>query len=138
MKKNLAEMTWPIAGYTEKIDFSLKYMFNRYPHLTFTVKQMHDHVVRGYSWMKDNTEHQNAVLDRVIRLGLKKWIQCGLIKKVSSKVSVEPQWMSARGAGDSNYANCTSVDAVAVSKEAQEAVAGRPVNGRTLWKLNNP
>lgn len=137
MSKSVAEFVWPVEGYTDKIHSGMKIMFQMNPNLSYTVDQMKEHLTRGYSWLKDPNDHQSAVLKKLITTGIKKLIQLGLVKKVTSSVSVEAQWQSAKGVAVSGYTNVTSEDAVAKTDAAKKAAKGRAVGGQTLWRLNN-
>jgi hypothetical protein len=107
-----------------------------YSHLSFTLHQLRPYLQAGYPWLKNLTERQATLLDQIIKTGLAKLIQMGMVKKVTSKVSVESQWQWASKVAESGYTNVTSDDDVAQTDEAKKAVKRRAVGGRSLWKLN--
>lgn len=117
---------------------ALGYMFRSSSHLTFTVSQMRAHIVRGYSWLQNNTTEQTQLLDKLIQTGIKKLIQKGDVKKVTSSVSVERQWQATSGLKDGAMVNVTSADSVAITEAAKKAIGRRAINGAELWNLNHP
>lgn len=130
------EMVWPVDDYTNKIHYGMKYMFQSQPNLSFNIKQMREHLQRGYAWLKELNERQSILLDKIISTGIKKLIQHNLVVKVTSNVSTESQWQARKGVADSGYTNITSIDAVAQSTDATKASKNRAVNAKTLWELN--
>jgi hypothetical protein len=135
--KQVSEYVWPVENYTDKIHSGLKIMFSTYKWLTFTREQMRSHLIKGYNWLSNNNDQQNALLDKLITTGIKKLIQAGIVKKVSSNVSVDAQWQFASSVGEGGCVDVTSVDAVAKTEEARKASLRRAVGGRTLHRLNN-
>jgi hypothetical protein len=135
--KDITEMVWPVENYTDKIHTGLAAMFTTYPWLTFTVGQMEMHLTRGYGWLTTETPQRKHLLDKLITTGIRKLIQTGRVQKVTSKVSVEPQWMAVKGVESSSYTNVTSEDSVATTEEARKAVSRRSVGVKKLWKLNH-
>jgi len=137
MKKELSEMIWPVPNYTDKIHSALKMMFSLYPLLSFTKDQMLPHLVKGYPWLANPNERQTVVLKHIIKTGIQKLVQANLVKKVTSKLSVNDQWQSTIGVAESSMINITSEDSVAQTKEARNAIKRRSIGGRNLWKLNH-
>lgn len=131
-------MVFPVENYTDKIHVGVKVTMANYSHLSFTIHQLRPYLQAGYPWLKNLTERQGTLLDQIIKTGLAKLIQLGLVKKVTSKVSVESQWQWATKVAESGYTNVTSEDDVAQTDEAKKAVKRRAVAGRSLWKLNGP
>lgn len=137
MKKALTEQVWPVENYTDKIHTGVKATMQTYSHLSFTLLQLRPYLERGYTWLKNPDEKQSALLDKIITTGIRKLIQAGKVKRVSSKVSVEPQWQWATTVAASGYTNITSDDDVAQTDEAKKATSRRSIGARTLWRLNN-
>lgn len=137
MKKTLAEQVWPVENYTDKIHTGVKATMQTYSHLSFTLRQLRPYLERGYTWLKNPDERQSDLLDKIITTGIRKLIQAGKVKRVSSKVSVEAQWQWATTVAESGYTNITSDDEVAQNGDAQKATSRRAVGARTLWRLNN-
>lgn len=135
--KEIHEMVFPVENYTDKIHMGIKMMFLNYPHLTFTKQQMVAHLIKGYPWLANPTQRQIELLAKLSKTGIQKLIQAGKVKKVTSKVSVEPQWQAASAVAESGYINVTSEDSVAVTPEARKAINRRAIGGETLWRLNN-
>jgi hypothetical protein len=135
--KNIQDFVWPVENYTDKIHSALKIMFSIRPWLSFTIPQMKDHIVKGYSWLSNPDERQTTVLNKIIKTGIQKWIQKGLVKKVHSSTSVEGQWQWSAAVEGSGYIDITSADAVATSQTAQKAASRRALGCKTLWRLNN-
>ena len=135
--KDKNEMVIPVPNYTDKLHTGIRMMFQLYPWLSFTRPQMLDHLKRGYEWMKDLDEHQTQVVEKIITTGIKKMIQAGDVKKVTSKVSVDKQWQWAKSVEDSGMTSVTSDDSVATTEEAKKAIKGRSIGERALHKLNN-
>lgn len=129
-------MVFPVENYTDKIHTGVKATMANYSHLSFTLHQLRPYLQAGYPWLKNLTERQATLLDQIIKTGLAKLIQIGMVKKVTSKVSVESQWQWASKVAESGYTNITSEDDVAQTDEAKKAVNRRAVGGRSLWKLN--
>jgi hypothetical protein len=136
MKKDLQDQVFPVEGYTDKIHFAVKVQMERFSHLSFTISQLRPYLQAGYPWLKNLTERQATLIDQIIKTGLAKLVQLGLVKKVTSKVQVEPQWQWATKVAESGYTNITSEDEIAQTDEAKKAVKRRAVGGRSLWKLN--
>lgn len=136
--KELTDQIFPVKDYTNKIHTAVKAVVSRQPNLSFTVSQIRPGVIRGYPWLNEVklTERQLILLDQIIKTGLTKLIQLGLVKKVSSKVQVESQWQWASAVADSGYTNVTSEDSVAQTEEAKKGVSRRALGGKSLWKLN--
>lgn len=134
--KSTQDMVWPHLNYTDKIHMALRYMFDATPHLSYTKNQMKDHIKRGYSWLQNNNEKQEQLLDKIIQTGIKKLIQAGKVVKVTSKVSVESQWQSTKSVQESGYTNITSEDSVALTDEAKKAIGRRAIGVKKLWELN--
>jgi hypothetical protein len=137
MKKELSEQVWPVENYTDKIHVGIKATFRTNHWLSFTLHQLRPFLERGYSWLKNPTEKQSQLLDKIIQTGIKKLIQEGSLKKVSSTVSVESQWQWAADVSESGYTNVTSVDSVAKTEEAKKGVGRRALGAMSLWRLNN-
>lgn len=137
MKKQISDYVWPVENYTDKIHSGIRAIFQLRPWLSFTIPQMREAVVRGYSWLANPTERQTILLDKLIKTGIQKLIQSGKVKKVLSVVSIEGQWQWASSVSDSGYINVTSEDSVARSEAAQKAIGRRALGGQTLWRLNN-
>ena len=129
-------MVWPVENYTDKIHTGVKAVMANYSHLSFTLGQLRPYLQYGYPWLKNPTERQGALLDQIIKTGLTKLIQLGKVKKITSKVQVEPQWQWASTVADSGYVNVTSADDVAQTEEAKKAIGRRAIGGRTLHRLN--
>jgi hypothetical protein len=136
MKKELHQQIFPVENYTDKIHTGVKFSMEKYSHLAFTISQLRPYLQAGYPWMKDLTERQINLLDQIIKTGLTKLVQLGKVKKVSSKVSVEPQWQWAAKVAESGYTNITSEDSVAQTDEAKKAVGRRALGANNLWRLN--
>lgn len=136
MKKELSEMVWPVENYTDKIHTGVKATMANYSHLSFTLHQLRPYLERGYAWLKNPSERQSVLLDQIIKTGLSKLIQLGKVKRVTSKVAVEPQWQWATKVAESGYTNITSEDDVAQTDEAKKAVERRAIGGRSLHRLN--
>ena len=107
-----------------------------YPWLSFTVVQLKQYLTRGYPWLNNPDERQSALLDKLIKTGIQKLVQSNKVKKVTSAVSVEPQWQAASTVAESGYTNVTSEDDVATTPAAQKAIGRRAIGGRTLFRLN--
>ena len=136
MKKELNEMVWPVENYTDKIHTGIKSTFATYKWLSFTIPQLKEYLTRGYPWLNNPTEKQTILLEKLIKTGITKLIQTGKVKKVSSNVSVDPQWQSAETVSESGFTNVTSDDEVAQTEAAKKAIGRRSIGGRSLWKLN--
>lgn len=136
MKKTVGEMVWPVENYTDKIHSGVKFILQNYSHLAFSVEQLRPFLERGYPWLKNPNERQTALLNQLIRGVMTKLVQLGKVKRVSSKVSTEPQWQWASAVADSGYTNVTSADEVAQTEDAKKAVERRAAGGRSLWLLN--
>jgi hypothetical protein len=134
--KDKSEFVWPVENYTDKIHQAIKIMFSSYPWLSFTLPQMKTHLIRGYSWLVVSTDQQKQLLDKIIHTAIKKLIQAGKVKKVTSKVSVDDQWQSTVGTADSGMINVTSEDSVAHTEAAMKAIGRRAVGARSLHKFN--
>lgn len=131
-------MVWPVENYTDKIHAGVKATMANYSHLSFTLHQLRPYLERGYVWLKSPNERQSVLLDQIIKTGLAKLVQLGMVKKVTSKVSVESQWQWSSKVAESGYTNITSNDEVAQTVEAKRAVGRRAIGGQTLWRLNKP
>jgi hypothetical protein len=132
----IKEMVWPVQNYTDKIHSAIRYMFLTYSHLSYTKKQMADHVKRGFEWLKHNNAHQDLVMEKIIYTGVTKLIQQNMVVKVSSSLSIETQWQARNGACQSGYVTVTSMDNVAQSEAAKKALKTRALNRKKLWLLN--
>ena len=130
-------MVWPVQNYTDKINTGVKFTLQRATHLTFTKRQMVQSLERGFPWLADRDERQEALLNRLVCTAVKRLVQTGQVKKVKSHLSVEPQWMWASSVGTSSYTDVTSSDSVAQTEEARERVSRRSINAMTLHRLNN-
>jgi hypothetical protein len=135
--KDISEYVIPVKNYTDKIHTGIRMMFRMYPWLSFTRPQMMIHLQREYKWMKNLDERQTQVVEKIVTTGIKKMIQVGEVKKVTSKVSVESQWQWAKSVVDSGYTDITSSDSVAKTEEAKKAIRGRAIGGKTLFRLNH-
>ena len=129
-------MVFPVEGYTDKIHFAVKVQMKRFSHLSFTISQLKPYVQSGYPWLKTLDERQTSLLNQIMMTALKKLIQLGQVKKITSKVQVEPQWQWASAVADSGFTDITSEDSVAQTDEAKKAVERRAIGGRSLWRLN--
>ena len=136
-KTGSSEMVFPIENYTDKVHYGIRMMFLTYPHLSFTIPQMKQHLSRGFELLKECNEHQNELLGKLVATGIKKQIQLGLAKKVTSNVSVESQWQATSGVSVSGMVNITSEDSVAKTDKARHAARRRALGGMTLHLLNN-
>ena len=136
MKKELSEQVWPVENYTDKIHTGIKATFRTNHWLSFSLHQLRPFLERGYSWLKNPSEKQSQLLDKIILTGIKKMIQEGNLKKVTSTVSVESQWQWAADVAASGYTNVTSEDSVAQTDEAKKGIKRRALGGMSLWRLN--
>ena len=130
-------MVWPILGYTDKIHSGMGMMFKLYPHLSFTADQMVSHLCKGFTWLTLHEQGQKELLKKLIQTGIKKLIQQGKVKKVTSNVSVESQWISIAKIEESGYINVTSSDNVAHNDIALKGCKGRALSARKLFKMNH-
>ena len=130
-------MVFPVENYTDRIHLGVKATMSSYSHLSFTVTQLFPYLQQGYPWLKNLSEKQDVLLKQIIKTALTKLIQLGLVKRVSSKVQVEPQWQWASKVAESGYTNVTSEDEVAQTEDAKKAVGRRALGGKTLHRLNN-
>jgi hypothetical protein len=135
--KEIQDFVWPVENYTDKIHTGIKIMFSQRHWLSFTIPQMREHLTKGYTWLSNPNQRQISVLNKIIKTGIQKWLQKGLVKKVHSSTSVEGQWQWSNSVEGSGYTDITSVDAVATSQTAQKAVSRRALGCKTLWRLNN-
>lgn len=135
--KALSEQIWPIENYTDKIHTGVKATMASYSHLSFTLHQLRPYLERGYGWLKNPNERQSALLDQIIKSGLTKFVQKGLVKKIYSPVQVEPQWQWASRVAESGYTDVTSQDEVAKTPEALKGSNRRALGAKSLWRLNN-
>lgn len=129
-------MVFPEPNYTDKIHRGLNLLFHFRPWLSFTIPQVKEYLVKEYSWLANRTPAQEMLLNKLINTGIKKLVQNGSIKKVTSKTSVESQWQLTETAVDSGYTIITSTDEVASTPEALKAIKGRSISDRDLMKLN--
>lgn len=136
MSKNLSEQVFPVENYTDKIHIAVKATIGRQIHVSFTVAQLLPFVQRGYPWLQNVNERQKTLLKQIVKTGLTKLVQLGLVKKVHSTVQVEPQWQWASTVAESGYINVTSEDSVAHTDEARKAVGRRALGGQSLHRLN--
>ena len=137
MKKELSEQVWPVENYTDKIHTGIKATFRTNHWLSFTLSQLRPFLERGYVWLKNPSEKQSQLLDKIILTGIKKMIQEGSLKKVTSTVSVEAQWQWAADVAESGYTNVTSNDSIAQTEAAKKGVGRRALGAMSLWCLNN-
>lgn len=129
-------MVFPVENYTDKIHFGVKSQMERFSHLSFTIHQLRPYLQAGYPWLKTLSERQATLLDQIIKTGLAKLVQLGLVKRVTSNVQIEPQWQWASKVAESGYTNITSDDSVAHTDEAKKACRSRAIGGRSLHRLN--
>ena len=129
-------MVFPVANYTEKISSGIRFTFMRSPHLTFTYKQIAASLERGYPWLINRDERQEKVFKKLINLYTKRLVQAGLVSKVKSNTTIDPQWMVTSAATESGYMNITGYDSVARTDEARKSVLKRPINRHLMRKLN--
>jgi len=129
-------MIFPVENYTDKIHFGVKSQMEKYSHLSFTIGQLKPYLQSGYPWLKDLSERQDILLKQIIKTGLAKLVQLGMVKKVTSKVQVEPQWQWASKVAESGYTNITNENEVAQTDEARKAASRRAIGGRSLHRLN--
>jgi hypothetical protein len=78
-----------------------------------------------------------VVLNKIIKTGIQKLIQHGLVKKVHSQMTVEGQWQWAASVAEGGLQDITGADKVATSKEAVKASSRRALGGKSLWVLNH-
>lgn len=135
--KQIADYVWPVENYTDKIHTCLKTMFTLQKHLSFTKDQMRSHLIRSYIWLASNNATQQQLMDKLISTGIKKLIQAGIVKKVTSKLSVTDQWQYAEYVTQCGYTDITSSMAVAKTDAARKAALRRSLGGSTLHRLNN-
>ena len=135
--KNIQDFVWPVENYTTKIHSGIKIMFQLRPWLSYTISQMKESLVNGYPWLANPNERQTALLNKILKTGIQKLVQAGLVKKVHSNTTVESQWQSTGGVEGSGYDNVTSVDSVAATADAKKAIKHRAIGGRSLWRLNH-
>lgn len=136
MKKDIDEMVWPVVNYTDRIHNGIKSTFVTYPWLSFTMSQLKQYITRGYPWLANPSERQSILLEKIIKTGIQKLIQTGKVKKITSKVSVEPQWQAASTVAASGFTDITSEDEVAQTDEAKKAIGRRAIGAKSLWRLN--
>jgi hypothetical protein len=134
--KPISEQIFPVEGYTDKIHVGVKVQMKRFSHLAFTIAQLRPYVQSGYPWLKTLNDRQTVLLDQIMKTALAKFIQQGLVKRVSSKVQVEPQWQWAAGVAESGYVNVTSDDDIATTEEAKKKCGQRAIGAMSLWRLN--
>ena len=135
--KPLSAQIFPVVNYTDKIHTGVKATLASQSHLSFTIAQIVPSLQRGYPWLKNLDERQTVLLKQLIKTGLTKLVQLGLVKAVSSKVQVDAQWQWASKVSESGYTNVTSEDSVAQTDEAKKKVSRRALGGSSLWRLNN-
>ena len=126
MKKPIEEMIWPVTNYTDKIHFAVKCKMKEYSHLSFTISQLLPNIQRGYPWLNNPDERQLTLLKQIVKTGLTKLVQLGLVKRVTSNVSVEPQWQAASTVAESGYTNITSEDDVVATPAHRKPLAAGP------------
>lgn len=129
-------MVFPEPNYTDKIHAAINLLFHFRPWLSFTIPQLRENLETEFVWLKDINPKQKLLLNKLINTGLKKLVQNGSIKKVTSKTSVEPQWQLTESVVESGYTVITSTDEVASTPEALKAIKGRSISDRDLMKLN--
>ena len=129
-------MIWPVVNYTDKIHTGIKATFLSRPWLSFTIPQLRQYLERGWPWLANPTAKQAAVLDKIVKCGIQKLIQLGKVKKVTSKVSVEPQWQATSALAESGMVNITSDDEVANNELAQKMASRRALGRKALRRLN--
>lgn len=134
--KPIDEMIWPVPNYTDKIHTGIKATFLTRPWLSFTIPQLRQYLERGWPWLANPTEKQAAMLDKIVKCGIQKLIQLGTVKKVTSKVSVEPQWQATSTLSGSGMVNITSDDEVAHNEQARKMASRRALGRKALRKLN--
>lgn len=134
--KDVSEFVWPVTGYTDKIHTGVKGTLSVYSHLAFSVIQIIPFLEHSYPWLRNRNQKQNELLHKLIETGIKKLIQQGFVKRVTSRTQTEAQWQWAKAVAQSGYTNVTSEDEVA--REGVK-IGGRAIGARELWRLNkNP
>ena len=134
--KPLSAQIFPVENYTDKIHTGVKATLSRQSGISFTIAQIIPSLQRGYPWLAKLDERQTVLLRQLIKTGLTKLVQLGLVKQVFSTVQVDPQWQWASKVEESGYINVTSDDNVAQTDEAKKKVARRALGGRSLHRLN--
>ena len=134
--KPTTEMIWPVSNYTDKIHTGIKATFLTRPWLSFTIPQLRQYLERGWPWLANPTKHQAEVLDKIVKCGIQELVQLGNVKKVTSKVSVEPQWQATATVAESGMTNVTSEDEVATNELARKMATRRALGRKTLRRLN--
>jgi hypothetical protein len=135
MKKDIADYVWPIEGYTDKIHLGVKAVLSLHSHLAFSILQLLPYLEYGLPWLKKPDARQVGVRDKIIQTGIRKLIQQGLVKEVTSKMSIEKQWQWAKAVAGSGYTNITSEDEVA-RPDVAKTITDRAIGARELWRLN--
>ena len=137
MKKELSEQVFPVTDYTGKIHVGVRQSMTLNSHLSFTVIQLFPFLQNGYPWLKTLNERQGILLKQIIKTALTKLVQKGEVKKVFSKVQVEPQWQWAAKVSESGYTDITGNDEIAQTDEAKKAIKYRSIGRRNLRRLNS-
>jgi len=113
----------------------MKSLFSTQKHLAHNLEQITSFVSKN-TGLNPVDEHQSLVLKTVVKTGLTKLEQLGLIDKVWHRMSQEKQWMDHNSVSESAYTSITNEENRAKTEKAKKKVANRALNRYDLHNLN--
>lgn len=138
IKKPIEEYVWPEKNYTDKIHDSIEGLFRQIHWRAIGLKEVEDHLLNKFKWLTVDTKNKKQLLNKLIRGGIKKLIQLGMVVECESKLSTEAQWMWAQSASDNKgYKVLTSTDEVAHNMDAVKKIRHRALSFEKVRKYNS-
>jgi len=129
-------MVFNVELYTDKAHEAMKVLFSNQKHLTHNLEQITEFVSKTVG-LNPSNDQQAEVLKVVVRKGLLKLEQLGLIDKVWHRMySSEKRWMDHESVVGSGYTSITNNENRVKTEKAKKAVAHRALNVYDLHRLN--
>ena len=128
-------MVFNVELYTDKAHEAMKLLFSTQKYIAHTLRNVTDFVSKTVGLIPDN-DAREATLNKVIKTGLTKLEQLGLIDKVHHRMNQERMWMNHDSVAESAYTSITNDEKRAKSEKAKKKVAKRALNIHDLYHLN--
>lgn len=136
MAKTIENYVWPEVNYTDKIHDEVEGLFRQITWRPLTLIEISEFLLKKLPWLTIDTPHRKKILNMIVRKGITKLVQLGLVVEVWSKVTTDKQWNWAQGADKETYKVLTSADEVATNMDAVKKIRNRALSIKDVRKYN--
>jgi len=136
MTKPVETYVWPEKNYTDQIHDAVEGLFRQITWRPLVLSEISEQLSKKFPWLVLDTPYRKKTLNMIVRRGITKLVQLGLIVEIKSNVTTDKQWQWSQDVDKNTYKVLTSADEVAHSMEAVKRIRNRALSAEEVRKYN--